>query len=232
MAVCLGLPTSKRYLPSTPGMWWCFWVHFCLMICWHHAGRISLPPRSGSSRGFCGEQQWELPLAWWKWPIFWWEMCHVEHWKCGIFGMRVDKFRCWHWYWGGLSTQIWKTRRVFESLFIFLMLCMFYWNPQVLELEKSDEVASHQWHAVGFPTRQYRWRPHPPLEQRGVPSHPGWNRAFNRGLECLSMICPHTLGRYPKLPQTPHKERNSFINCWWNIRGPSSRGPCGWDIRF
>ena len=31
-----------------------------------------------------------------------------------------------------------------ESLFIFLVFYMFYPNPQVLELEKSDEVASHQ----------------------------------------------------------------------------------------
>ena len=31
-------------------------------------------------------------------------------------------------------------------------------------------------------------------------------------------FCPHTLGIYPKLPQNPHKGRNSFINCWWNVR--------------
>lgn len=95
----------------------CFWVNFCLMICWHHAGRISLP-RQGSKQlisRLCREQQSELPLAWWKWPIFCGETCHVEHWKCGIFGMRVDKLRFWHWYWGGLSTQIWKTRK--------------FWNP-------------------------------------------------------------------------------------------------------
>ena len=32
-----------------------------------------------------------------------------------------------------------------------------------------------------------------------------------------SRICPHTLGRYPKLPQTP--TRNSFTNYWWNVPG-------------
>ena len=31
-------------------------------------------------------------------------------------------------------------------------------------------------------------------------------------------FCPHTLGRYPKLPKPP-KDKNFFINCWWNIRG-------------
>ena len=44
-------------------------------------------------------------------------------------------------------------------------------------------------------------------------------RTYHLGLPLLQWFCPHTLGRYPKLPQNPHKGRNSFINCWWNVRG-------------
>ena len=32
-------------------------------------------------------------------------------------------------------------------------------------------------------------------------------------------FCPHTLGRYPRLPLSPHKERNSLRNCWWMVQG-------------
>ena len=39
------------------------------------------------------------------------------------------------------------------------------------------------------------------------------------------MILPTgPLGRYPQTsPKPPPKERISFINCWWNVRGVSSR---------
>ena len=36
---------------------------------------------------------------------------------------------------------------------------------------------------------------------------------------CLSMILPTYPGKIPQTSTNPHKERNSFINCWWNIRG-------------
>ena len=32
-------------------------------------------------------------------------------------------------------------------------------------------------------------------------------------------FCPDTLGRYPRLPQTPTKKKNPSENCWWRVRG-------------
>ena len=49
----------------------------------------------------------------------------------------------------------------------------------------------------------------------------GWSArqpGFLWRVDLKHWFCPHTLGRYP-IPPKPHKERNSFINCWWNIRG-------------
>ena len=50
------------------------------------------------------------------------------------------------------------------------------------------------------------------------------NPTTNEQLELMWRIsihwfCPHTLGRYPKLPQNPTKKTQIFINCWWNVRG-------------
>ena len=33
------------------------------------------------------------------------------------------------------------------------------------------------------------------------------------------MILPTYPGKIPQTSPNPHKERNSFINCWWNFRG-------------
>ena len=35
----------------------------------------------------------------------------------------------------------------------------------------------------------------------------------------ISMILPTYPGKIPQTSPNPHKERNSFINCWWNFRG-------------
>ncbi len=35
----------------------------------------------------------------------------------------------------------------------------------------------------------------------------------------MSMILPTYPGKIPQTSPNPHKERNSFINCWWNLRG-------------
>ena len=46
-----------------------------------------------------------------------------------------------------------------------------------------------------------------------------------------SMILPTYPGKIPQTFPKPHKERKSFINCWWNIRGYLP-GVCGWDLRI
>ena len=33
------------------------------------------------------------------------------------------------------------------------------------------------------------------------------------------MILPTYPGKIPQTSPNPHKERNSFINCWWNVLG-------------
>ena len=64
-------------------------------------------------------------------------------------------------------------------------------------------------------------------------THPGWGPLERKGnmrhsewLDHLrsQWFCPHTLGRYPKLPQTPKNERNFFINSGWKTSGVFSRG--------
>ena len=38
-------------------------------------------------------------------------------------------------------------------------------------------------------------------------------------------FCPHTLGRYPRLPQTPtNRKKLPNRNCWWRVRGPIFQG--------
>ena len=47
------------------------------------------------------------------------------------------------------------------------------------------------------------------------------NLANQRGCKVarVSMILPTYPGKIPQTSPNPHKERNSLINCWWNIRG-------------
>ena len=41
----------------------------------------------------------------------------------------------------------------------------------------------------------------------------------------LQSFCPTYPGKIPQTsPFTPQKTKNSFINCWWNIRGTWNRG--------
>ena len=42
---------------------------------------------------------------------------------------------------------------------------------------------------------------------------------FPYGWFKYSMILPTYPGKIPQTSPDPHKERNSFINCWWNVWG-------------
>ena len=48
----------------------------------------------------------------------------------------------------------------------------------------------------------------------------------------ISMILPTYPGKIPQTSPKPNKERKSFINCWWNIRGPIFQGMNIADEKF
>ena len=92
--------------------------------------------------------------------------------------------------------------------------------------------SGHFWHLESNTPRRQGTTSATCGAMRLVPSFtwraPSWPSSIFMVESCLELSSDHIGWRWkkklgedtPKLPQNFHKERNFFISCWWNIRGP------------